>query len=189
MDKFIEELKKREKQSIIEVMAFASYNPSIGRALEKGGVKVFQKMAVREVSKLKGINRTKDFDTLHRKWMSEFINKIKTNKNLKCSCGQAQKAINVFLKLFVDWANLPDENTAKKILPFLHVPLDSILMKTVSENYIDFYKQEIKPLQSSNQPFSLSKVNENIYYKWQNFFRERYPKKPLLFDIAWATNR
>lgn len=51
MDKFIEELKKREEQSIIEVMAFMSYNPSIGRVLEKGGVKIFQEMAIQKVSK------------------------------------------------------------------------------------------------------------------------------------------
>lgn len=189
MDKFIEELKKREEQSIIEVMAFMSYNPSIGRVLEKGGVKVFQEMAIQKVSELKGINTKMKFDAFHKQWMSEFINRIKTNRNLKCSYGQAQKAINVFLKLFVDWANLPDENTAKKILPFLHVPLDSILMKTVSKNYIDFYKREIKPLQKNNYSFSLSKVNEYIYTKWQNFFREKYPEKPLLFDIVWAINR
>ncbi len=189
MDEFIENLKKREKQSIIEVMAFMSYNSSIGRVLEKGGVKVFQKMAIKRVSELKGINTKKEFDVFHKQWMSEFINKIKTNRNRKCSYGQAQKAINVFLKLFVDWANLPDEKTAKKILPFLHVPLDSILMKKVSGNYIDFYKREIKPLGKVNYSFSLSKVNEVTYTQWQNFFREKYPEKPLLFDIVWAINR
>jgi len=189
MDRFIEKLKKREKQSIIEVMAFMSYNPSIGRVLEKGGVKVFQEMTIQKVSKLKEINTKKEFDTFHNKWMSEFMNNIKTNKSLKCSYGQSQKAINVFLKLFVDWANLPDDNTAKKILPFLHVPLDSILMKTISKNYVDFYEQEIKPLLTSNQSFGLSRVNEEIYTKWQNFFREKYPEKPLLFDIVWAINR
>lgn len=189
MDEFIEKLKKKEKQSIIEVMAFMSYNPSIGRVLEKGGVKVFQAMAVKKVSKLKKINTEEEFDAFHKRWMFEFGNNIKTNKNIKCSYGQAQKAINVFLKLFVDWANLPNKNTAKKILPFLHVPLDSILMKKVSKNYIDFYKKEIKPLQEDNQNFRLSKVNERIYVKWQNFFREKYSEKPLLFDIVWAINR
>ena len=62
-------------------------------------------------------------------------------------------------------------------------------MKTVSKNYIDFYKREIKPLQKNNYSFSLSRVNEYIYTKWQNFFREKYPEKPLLFDIVWAINR
>ena len=189
MDKFIEKLKKREKQSIIEVMAFMSYNPSIGRVLKKGGVKVFQEMAIQEVSKLEEINTMEDFDTFHKKWMSKFIDKIKTNKGLECSYGQAQKAINVFLKLFVDWANLPDENTAKKMLPFLHVPLDKILMKNVRIEYPEFYKREIKPLQGYNYSFSLSKVDEEIYNKWQDFFRKEYPEKPLLFDITWAINR
>lgn len=189
MDKFIEKLKKEEKQSIIEVMAFMSYNPSIGRVLEKGGVRKFQEMAIQKVGKLKEINTKKDFDAFHKEWIEEFIKKIKTNNALKCSYGQAQKAINVFLKLFVDWANLPDRNTAKKILPFLHVPLDSILMKTISKTYVDFYKQKIKPLQIDKQSFSLLKVNEKIYTEWQNFFREEHPEKPLLFDILWAINR
>jgi len=192
MDKFIENLKKREEQSIIEVMAFMSYNPSIGRVLEKGGVNIFQEMAIRKVDKLKEINTKKEFDAFHKKWMSEFIDKIKTNKRLegrKCSDGQAQKAINVFLKLFIDWAHLPDEKTAKRILPFLHVPLDKILMKYIKSEYTDFYKREIKPLQKDNYSFSLSKVDEKTYNKWQNFFREKYPQKPLLFDITWAINR
>lgn len=189
MDKFIEDLKKREKQSIIEVMAFMSYNPSIGRVLEEGGVKAFQQMAKQKVSLLENINTRIDFDAFHKSWVLEFIDEIKTNSSEKCSYGQAQKAINVFLKLYVDWANLPNENIAKRILPFLHVPLDSILMKTVSKNYIDFYKNKIKPLQTINQPYSLSKVNEDMYIIWQNFFREQHPEKPLLFDIAWAINR
>lgn len=189
MDKFIQELENNERRLISEVMAFMSYNPSIGRVLKKGGVKIFQKMAVAKVDKLRKIKTEKDFDSFHKKWVYEFISKIKTNKNRKCSYGQAQKAINVFLKLFVDWASLPDKNTSKRLLPFLHVPLDSILMWTIANNYRDFYKREIKPLQKDNWYFSLSEVEEAVYMKWQRFFREKHPKKPLLFDIAWAINR
>lgn len=189
MNGFIEELERKEQQSIIEIMAFMSYNPSIGRVLERGGVKIFQNMAVQKISELNRIKTKEEFDTFHKEWVFEFIDKIKTNKDLICSYGQAQKAINVFLKLFVDWANLPDNNIAKNILPFLHVPLDSILMKIISEKYIDFFEREIIPLQRDNRSLSLSKINEEIYIKWQNFFREKYPKKPLLFDVVWAINR
>lgn len=140
-------------------------------------------MAFQKVSLLKEINTKEDFDKFHKIWIFEFIDKIKTNNKLKCSYGQAQKSINVFLKLFVDWAKLPEENTAKRILPFLHVPLDSILMKTISQNY------PIVLLQTSNKILSLSKIDEDIYTKWQNFFRNKFPEKPLLFDIAWAINR
>lgn len=189
MNDFIKILKEEEKQSIIKVMAFLSYNPAIGRVLKKGGVKIFQIMVMEKVYELKNINTKEEFDTFHKEWTFEIMSKIKTNKNLKCSYGQAQKAINVFLKFFVDWAKLPDENTAKRILPFLHVPLDKILMKNMKAHYLDFYKQEIEPLQKNNYNFSLSKIDEKTYNKWQNFFREKYPEKPLLFDIAWAINR
>jgi len=94
-------------------MAFMSYNPSIGRVLEKGGVKTFQDMVVQKESKFKDINTKKKFDSFHKEWMFEFINSIKTNKNQECSYGQAQKAINVFMKLYVDWARLPNKKTAK----------------------------------------------------------------------------
>ncbi len=180
MDSFIKELMEREFQSIIEVMAFMSYNPSIGRVLEKGGVKKFQKMAMDNVSSLSKIKTIRDYDQFHYEWISNFIKNIKTNNEAECSYGQAQKAINVFMKLYSDWARLPDQNTSKKIIPFLHVPLDRIIMKTISNHY---------PVTSSQQRFSLSKVNEEIYKTWQNFFREKYPKKPLLFDIAWAIYR
>jgi len=189
MKKLVPELKRKEKQSIIEVMAFMSYNPSIGRVLEKGGVKKFQNMVISKVVRLTNIKKTEDFDSFHKQWISEFINTTKTNSEEICSYGQAQKAINVFLKLLVDWSNLPDPDTAKKLRPFLHVPLDSILMKTISKYYNDFYNKEIKPLQRGIYSFSLSNINEIVYYKWQYFFREKNPEKPLLFDIAWAINR
>lgn len=189
MDGFIEKLKKREKQSIREVMAFMSYNPSIGRVLKKGGVELFQDMAIENVGKLKKVKTKDGFDNFHRRWVCEFIKKIKTNRKQDCSYGQAQKAINVFLKLFVDWASRPDKDTARRLRRFLHVPLDKVLMTAMKKEYPDFYEKEINPLQKCNQPFSLSQVNEETYNRWQNFFREEYPKKPLLFDTAWAIYR
>ncbi len=189
MDTFINELKKTEKRMIIEVMAFMSYNPSIGRVLEKGGVKKFQKMSLQKVYKLENIKSIDGFDKFHSNWISEFIDKIKTNKNEKCSYGQAQKPINVFLKLYVDWSGLPDQKTSRRILKFLHVPLDSILMKVISKKYERYYKSEIKHLLLKSQKFSLSKINCEIYMGWQKLFRNKYPKKPLLFDVAWAINR
>lgn len=190
MDKFIKKLKSKEKRSIIEIMALMSYSPSIGRVLRKGGVKKFQKMAVRIAGNLNKIKKIEDFDRLHKRWVGKIREKIKTNKNRKCSYGQAQKAINVFLKLLVDWARLPDRRISKGLLPFLHVPLDKILMKEIGKNFPYFYKREIKLLRKeNNSDQSLAKIDMAEYLKWQEFFRKKHPKKPLLFDIAWAINR
>ncbi len=69
MDDFIRELKRNEELSIIKVMAFMSYNPSIGRVLAKGGVNKFQNMAVQRVKKLRTIKGKKKFDVFHDEWV------------------------------------------------------------------------------------------------------------------------
>lgn len=146
MDDFIEKLNTQETQSIIKVMAFMSYNSSIGRVLASGGVDDFQEMAIRKVKKLEKITSIKSFDNFHNIWVQEIINTIKLNKKNKgksCSYGQAQKPINVFLKLYVDWAKLPRPKIANILLPFLHVPLDSILMKNIKKEYKNFYKKNL----------------------------------------------
>lgn len=188
MDKFIKKLKSEEKKSIVKVMAFMSYNPSIGRVMRKDSVKIFQKMAVEKLKELQKIKSAEDFDVFHNKWVKNFKDKIRTNNNRRCSHGQAQKAINVFLKVFVDWANLPDKETVKIILPFLHVPLDKTLMQNIKNNPV-FCKDYIQTLQKYTSSFSLSKIDKETYYKWQTFFRKKHPQKPLLFDIVWAVNR
>ena len=52
-DNLIKVLLENEEKCIVEVMAFMSYNPSIGRDLEKGGVKKFQKMGSIKYQSLK----------------------------------------------------------------------------------------------------------------------------------------
>jgi len=190
-DKFIQNLLKNEDNSVTSVMAFMSYNPSIGRVLEKGGVKKFQKLILEMINKLPSVNNCSDFDDLHKEYLQKIIAEIKTNSNSQVSIGQAQKPINVFYKVYIDWARKPDENTRNKLLPFLHVPLDSILMETISTKYPDWYQQNIKQyVNNSQKEFRLSQIkDEELYYCWQKFFREKYPEKPLIFDVAWALNR
>ena len=190
MDRLIEKLLGAEPTKIIEVMAFMAYNPSIGRVLERGGVKKFRKMAVRRIAQVPTIQTREDFDRFHASWTKQIIRQIRTNSRQggrPCSDGQAQKPINVFLKLYVDWSKLPDRATAQRLLPYLHVPLDSILMRRISQNYKKEFLQTIFPIQK--RKFSLAGINQEAYRAWQRLFRDKYAEKPLLFDILWATER
>ena len=190
MGKFIQKLIDEENNAVISTMAFMSYNPSIGRVLEKGGVKVFQELAFDLVKKLPKMKNISSFGSLHDSYVKELISKLKTNKNNTISYGQAQKPLNVFLKVFVDWAGKPQRKYRNTILPFLHVPLDSIVMKTVKKEYPAWYRSEIKPyIKKPQQEFSLSLIDKNIYLKWQSLFRSKHPKKPLIYDVVWAINR
>jgi len=190
MKTLLEELVEQEEGAVTQVMAFMSYNPSIGRVLQKGGVRVFQDMMVRFVRELPSITTVNEFDNLHAKYVKELICQLKTTKDKPLSYGQAQKPINVFCKVFIDWALKPDKETSGRLLPFLHVPLDSILMKTIKQHYPDWYASEVSlNSQAKTQEFSISKIGMDTYRTWQEFFRREHPLKPLLFDVAWAINR
>jgi hypothetical protein len=190
VDRLIEKLLGAEPTKIIEVLAFMAYNPSIGRVLEKGGVKKFRKMAVRRITQVPTIQTREAFDFFHASWTDEVRRQIRTNSQQggrRCSYGQAQKPINVFLKLYVDWAKRPDSGTANRLLPYLHVPLDRILMRRISQKYKREFSQTIFPIQK--RKFSLAGINQEAYQAWQRLFRDKYAEKPLLFDILWATER
>jgi len=190
----VKSLKKRESAEIIRVMAFMSYNPSIGRVLRKGGVEIFKSMVVRKVHRLPSIYSIEDFDKFHYDWMNQFIERIRNNKSKKCSIGQAQKAINVFLKVYVDWAKLPNKRTARRLIRFLHVPLDRILISEVAKKFPKFFKENIQSIRKNNHTIknynhSLSRIKKSEYIAWQTFFRESNRRKPILFDIIWAIKR
>ena len=187
MPAFITKLIGSEPKSIIRTLAFMSYNPSIGRVLEAGGVKTFQKIAEELVDDLQ---TPQDFDRTHRVLMSRLIRDIKTAKGKPLSYGQAQKPLNVFLKVYVDWAHKPSSEIRDRLIPFLHVPLDSVLMKTIKNEFPDSYSREIKPyVRDSQRAFSLVALDADLYNKWQEFFRARHQQRPLIFDIAWELNR
>jgi len=190
VDNFVEQLVASEGAVVTEVMAFMSYNPSIGRVLEKGGVAKFQDMMRGVDEKLLKVQSQQDVDALHRQCVSNLIANFKTSRDSRPSYGQGQKPVNVFFKVYVDWARKPDDQTRTRLLPHLHVPLDSIVMKTIKEKYLDWYKLEIKPLiKAPLQEFSLSKIDEELYMRWQAFFREQHPEKPLVFDVVWGMKR
>jgi hypothetical protein len=187
---FIKNLLRKEKDAIIGVIAFMSYNPTIGRVLEKDGVKKFTKIIIKMATKLCEIIDINDFDYFHNHYVNEIISTIRTSNNSILSYGQAQKPINVFFKVYTDWARKPNEEIRNKILPFLHVPLDSVVMKTIKKKDNNWYEGTIMPLiNNRQQEFSLSKIDYEIYYEWQKYFRSNYSQKPLIFDVAWALNR
>lgn len=187
-------LSQKENLEVLHTMAFMSYNPSIGRVLEKKGVKKFSKFAEQIIDDLSRTHSQKEFDSYHHKWLQTFQNRIKTNQGKRCSIGQAQKAINVFLKLYYDWGIVASTAYGKNIRKYLHVPLDSYLMKFFKEKFrnSDIFKT-VSHYSTKNHIYSnnsLSYIREyKQYFAWQAFFRSLYPKRPILFDIVWALER
>jgi hypothetical protein len=192
-----------------------AYIPAIGRALEKGGVGKFADLMVETVPKFYGYVTREHVDTIHAQTCERIISSFKTKSNQNLSYGQAQKALNVFLKVYVDHANRPDPELARKLVPFLHVPLDSILMKFIAREFREDYEKRIVRLRQQlaertaerlkehlpdstptvirralfGNEFSLVGINKEIYLAWQELLRSLWPGKPLMLDIIWVLER
>lgn len=208
-------LSGRESEAIIRTLAMMAYNPAIGRALEKGGVGKFADLMVETVPKFYGLVTREHVDTIHAQTCERILTSFKTKRNENLSYGQAQKALNVFLKVYVDHAQRPDPELAKKLVPFLHVPLDSILMKFIAREFKKEYETRIVRLRQQlaertaerlkehmpkstpslvrralfGDEFSLVGINKEIYLAWQELLRSLWPGKPLMLDIIWVLER
>jgi hypothetical protein len=136
---------------------------------------------------------------------------FKTNRDNPLSYGQAQKPLNVFLKVYVDYAGQPTADLAQKLRPLLHVPLDSLLMEFIAREFQNEYKARIPPLRQRlaewiagrmekgtpklvsrawGAEFSLTGIAiKEIYLAWQEMLRVLYPGKPVTLDIIWMLER
>ena len=120
-----------------------AYNPAIARVLERNGVRKFESFMMETVPGLSRVATQAEFDVLHSEACERIVGILKTSKSDRLSWGQAQKPLNVFLKVYVAWARLPEATVAERLDHFLHVPLDSVLMGFMKKEFPHEYRQHI----------------------------------------------
>lgn len=184
-------LKSNEKPAIDETMAMMSYNPSIGRVLSSGGVIKFKKIAIRKIRLLKNIKNKQQFDRFHKRFVLDIMDAIKkTSSGKKISYGHGQKPINVFLKVYVDWASYPNRRISRRLNKFLHVPLDYWVMRYIKNERHEIFDKLVKPIYRERgvniSDLSLAQIDKSIYYAWQEACRKICSFRPLLLDVIWA---
>ncbi len=197
LEKLVNILEEREPEFIVKGFAGWAYKSSIQRVLEKGGVGKFKEIAWGKSAELERITSMEDFDNFHDDFVEKVARSIKTNKGESLTYGQAQKPVNVFLKVYVDRSGLPDRTQADLLGPWLHVPLDSYMMKYFYKEFPGYYKRyvhdTIKQLQTEGPVIRdrellnlASVVVRTQYYSWQNLFRNLYPSRPVLLDMVYS---
>ncbi len=174
-----------------EGIAMMTYNPSIGRALAPGGVGKFKKIARGAVRRLNQIRDREAFEGHHRGLVLQTLREIsRTSRGKRISYGEAQKAVNVFLKVYVDWAKLPDRRTAVRLGRLLHVPLDSVVMGQVRREHRQKYDEIVAPIYREGgkwpSDLRLSITTYPMYCAWQKFFRQVRPRRPIDLDVIWS---
>lgn len=201
----------KEPDAITRTLAMMAYNPAISRVLEKGGVDRFADLMVEAIPKFYGLPTRERFDKIHSQTCDQICSTFKTSHNGTPSYGQAQKPLNVFFKVYIDWSGQPTRELANALRPFLHVPLDSLLMEFIAREFPGDYQARIVPARERlatwiagrmenatpkmisrawGKEFSLTGiVTKEIYLSWQELLRELYPVKPVALDIIWVLER
>ena len=155
-----------------------------------GGVTIFKKLAWRSIGRLSRISDQKGFEEYHQDFVFRVQRRIRTARGGRISYGQAQKAVNVFLKVYVDWAKLPDRQASARLGRLLHVPLDSVVMDRVRSEHWAAYERMVVPVYRrrsvGSDDLSLSVITPAMYRAWQEFFREVRPHRPIDLDVIWS---
>jgi hypothetical protein len=208
----IQKLKQEEGRAIVEGLAALAYNSSLGYGLDNGGVGIFVELVAENIKRIEGIVNQDEFDNFHGTIIASITDRIKTIQGEAPSYGQAQRPLNVFLRVFVDWAGRPSTDKANQLRKLLHVPLDSVLMEEIKNNFPDELKKYVvAPYDLIRQNFKIGlresgeKVNDallrqiinpynfslegiiskEMYIAWQQCLRAIYPEKPILLDVLW----
>ena len=205
----------REPEAILRTLAMMAYNPAIGRVLQEGGVGQFADLMSEVIPQLYMAQGNKaEFDFWHASTCDRILKSFKTARDQTLSYGVAQKPVNVFLKIFVDWAKQTTRDLAEKLTPWLHVPLDSLVMKFIKREFHADYEQSVgairrlrieragerlSQLKSGSSKSvarmlvgaecSLVGMDKEMYLAWQHLLRDLWPGKPVQLDIIWVLER
>ncbi len=125
------DLKAKEELSVVRGLGSLAFVRAQGRTLEeRSQEKVLAQLWVIR-GELESIQSPEQFDQRHHAWVENALQVLRTNRNNQLAYGQGQKTINVFLKFYVDWASRPTSDAAARLRPWLHCPLDRVVMEAL----------------------------------------------------------
>ena len=185
----LEKLRDHEKEAINKTMLMMAYNPSCARIFAHEANVRIKKRIFSIIEWLPDIKTQESFNKIHKDILDDIVANIKNfrekNPSGIITYGQAQKGLNVFLKVYVDWANLPSSEIADNVRAFLHCPLDSIVMKILKRNEAELYWKhgrlpcDLKNITTYEQYFSWQKLIDEIIQGKGN------TEKRTLIDVIW----
>jgi hypothetical protein len=185
------DLKAKEDLSVVRGLGSLAFVRSQGRTLEERSQEKVLTLLWAIRGELDSIQSLKQFDERHHAWVENAVQVLRTNRTSQLAYGQGQKTINVFLKFYVDWASRPTADAAARIRPWLHCPLDKVVMEALRFHDTDAWRQRIwephyRGRVIHQQRSSMSSINESAYRAWQTWIRELSPEKPVLIDALWS---
>jgi hypothetical protein len=115
------------------------------RVFEQGSKQRIAEKLESSFGLLAGIEGKDDFERMHSDFCEWFVVNVFTAKRLmknkkvkksrSASYGQGAKVFNIALKVYVYYCNLPNPETAAKLLPMLHCAVDTAMMAHLKKKY------------------------------------------------------
>lgn len=188
------ELKGKEDLSVVRGLGSLAFLRSQGRTLEERSQEKVLALLWAVRSELDAVHSAEQFNERHHTWVGDALRLLRTNRKGHLEYGQGQKTINVFLKFYVDWASRPTPDVAALLRPWLHCPLDKVVMEALRSLDTKTWRERIwephyRGRVSHQQRSSMASINEPAYRAWQSWIRELSPEKPVLIDALWSLRR
>lgn len=182
-----------EEEAIVKGLSSLAFVRAQGRTLFARSQETFVDFIWNEAYRALGqVTTQAGFDEIHDRWVGGLQRLLKTSRSEALSYGQGQKSLNVALKFIVDWAGRPDQETAEALRPWLHCPLDRVVMSYLRRYDAREFSNRVTPLYRGvygAQLMSLSTMDKAAYVAWQSWIRDLVPSKPALLDIVWVFQR
>jgi len=156
------------------------------RVFEKGSTARIGRMIEEFLRKSSGVNKKSQFDKLHQQFCQEFMSairlaKIKAGQSSYASYGQAAKVLDVSLKACVDFCQLPNPETSKRIKPFLHAGIDTPILEFLKrEEHLEINVRSVKDIDRQRYKIFQDAVAKQIVTKFGGRI------SPVMWDnIMW----
>ena len=188
---WLHDLKANEDLAIVRGLGSLAFVRGQGRTLEERSQEKILGLLWTLRCELESLDSREQFDQRHHAWVESAVQVLRTNRQGQLAYGQGQKTINVFLKFYVDWASRPTSDAAARIRPWLHCPLDKVVMEALRAHDTDGWRRRIwephyRGRVTHQRRASMSMIDERSYGAWQAWIREISPEKPVLIDTIWS---
>lgn len=176
MNHKIEASSIKNKNVIDMAITFCAMN----RVFETGSKQKIAEKLEDSFGLLAGLESQKDFEKVHSEFCEWFVKNISTakwvlknqesKKSRTASYGQAAKVFDVALKVYVYYCDLPNCESAAKLLPLLHAAVDTLMMRNLRKKYPkDSIKAQTIKGVGKTEYFALQKlVAKHIEDKFDN---------------------
>lgn len=160
-----------EEIRIRNIIDMAMGFSAMSRVFADGSTTLIQNKIYEIVLNLKAIGSKQEFDNFHdyfclwfmeNIWTAERTKDGKTTKETaRASYGHGAKVLDVVLKVLVDYCHFPDQETAKKLIPWLNSAIDTNMMKYLK------YLNPGKNIEAT----TIEDVDRDTYILLQDFVR------------------